>query len=105
MGYYGLAAKAGKIVCGADAVKEAIKYKKVFVVIIAEDSSLATQEKFMKYASENNVLVYVYGNIFENSKAIGKRNKAIIAIRDEGFARAISKVIDGGDAIGQNAGT
>ena len=31
MGYYGLAAKAGKIVCGADAVKEAIKYKKVFV--------------------------------------------------------------------------
>lgn len=102
MVYYGLASRASKIVCGADAVKESIMFKKVFAVIIAEDASLTTREKFLRYASENNVQAFVFGNIEENSKAIGKKNKAIIAIKDKNFSNAICRIINGGDAIGQN---
>ena len=95
MVYYGLASRAGKIVCGADAVKESIMFKKVFVVIIAEDASLTTREKFLRYASENNVQAFVFGNI-------EKKNKAVIAIKDKNFSNAICRIINGGDAIGQN---
>ena len=102
MVYYGLASRAGKIVCGADAVKESIMLKKVFVVIIAEDASLTTREKFLRYASENKVQAFVFGSIDENSKAIGKKNQAIIAIKDKNFSKAVCRIINGGDAIGQN---
>lgn len=99
---YGLASKAGKIVCGADAVEEAITKKKIFVVIIAEDASLKTKEKFLKIAKEKNIQSFVFGDIEQNSKVIGKKNKAVIAIKDKNFSEAICQIIDGGDAIGQN---
>lgn len=102
MVYCGLAAKAGKVICGADAVQEGILKKKVFIVIIAEDSSVKTKEKFLKLASDNNVKVFVTGNINDNSNAIGKKNKAIIAVLDRNFSEEISRIIYGGDTIGQN---
>lgn len=97
----GLAAKAGKVVCGADSVHEQILRKKIFIVIIAEDSSLNTKEKFLRLAEENGVKALVYGNIDKNSKAIGKKNKAIIGVVDKNFSEAIAGIISGGDAIGQ----
>lgn len=100
MDYCGLAAKAGKIVCGADAVEEAMMKKKVFVVLIAEDASAKTREKFGKNAEKANIPCYVYGNIDQNSKVIGKKNKAILAIKDKNFSNAICQIINGGDTIG-----
>lgn len=102
MVWCGLASKAGKIACGADCVEEAIIKKKVFTIIIAEDGSLKTKEKFQKIAKENNIPIFVFGTIDDNSRAIGKKNKAIIAIKDKNFSEAICKIINGGEAIGQN---
>ena len=102
MVYCGLASKAGKVICGAVAVQEEILKRKVFIVIIAEDSSVKTKEKFLKLSSNNNVKAFVTGNIDDNSNAIGKKNKAIIAVLDRNFSEAISRIIDGGDTIGQN---
>lgn len=39
----------------------------------------------------------VFGNIAENSKAIGKRNRAIIGITDLGIAKNIQELINGGE--------
>jgi len=90
-GLLGLAARAGKIICGTDAVKEAILKKKVYIVILAEDSSLNTREKFLKLSEENKIAVFIYGKIDENSKAIGKKNKAVIALKDKNFSEAICR--------------
>ena len=98
----GLASKAGKVVYGADATQEAILKRKVFSIIIAEDASMNTKEKFQKIANENGITVYVYGSIEQNSKAIGKKNKAVIAIKDKNFSEAICRIINGGGDIGQN---
>ena len=100
MVYCGLASKAGKIAFGADSVKELILNNKVYLVIIAEDASQNTQEKFLHLATEKCIKIIVYGSIKENSKAIGKKNKAIIAIKDKNFSDAISKIFDGGGTIG-----
>ena len=51
---------------------------------------------------ENDIKCFVFGSIDENSKAIGKKNKAIIAVKDKNFSEAICRIINGGDAIGQN---
>ncbi len=99
-GLLGLASKAGKVICGSDAVEEAILKKKVKLIIIATDSSEKTKQKFLKICLENNVNYKLYGTVEENSKAIGKVNKAIIAIKDKNFADAIMGKIYGGDTIG-----
>ncbi len=98
----GLATKAGKIVCGADAVIEAMVKRKIYLVIIAEDMSANNKEKFINMAKKYNIPIYEYGHIEENSRAIGKKNKAIIAVKDENFSKAICQIINGGDTIGQN---
>ena len=46
---------------------------------------------------EKNIEYIFFGTIEENSNAIGKYNKAIIAIKDKNFAEAILKIINGGD--------
>ena len=50
----------------------------------------------MTYACGEYVKVERYGKIEEISKAIGKQNRAVIAITDKNLADAILKVIHGG---------
>lgn len=100
LGLIGLAARARKICFGADSVEDKIKKNKVKILLIAEDSSKRTQEKFIKLSKEYKIRFIVLGNIDELSKSIGKENKAIIGIEDINLAKEIEKIYDGGDVIG-----
>ena len=100
LGLIGLATKAGKICFGADSVEENIVKRKTKLVIIANDSSERTKNKFIKICEMNEVPVIIDYDIDTLSKAIGKSNKAIIGIRDINFAEAIQKKYDGGEIIG-----
>ena len=51
---------------------------------------------------QKKLLKIVYGDINNNSKAIGKHNKAVIGINDKNLADAIQKVIHGGEEFGKN---
>ncbi len=66
------------------------------------DASEKTIKNIKYYCNKENVEIFVYGTIFENSKAIGKQNKAIIGIKDKNLAEAIKKVIHGGEEFGKN---
>ena len=74
--------------------------KKTKLVIIAEDSSDKTKEKFKYLCNEYNIPIIITGTIEEMSKAIGKDNKAIFAIKDINLANEIKKMYDGGVVIG-----
>ena len=100
LGLMGLAARARKISFGADSVEEKINKKKIYIVIIAEDSSERTKEKFQKICEQNKIPIIIGGKIEEISKAIGKNNKAIIGIEDINLSREIKKINDGGEIIG-----
>lgn len=100
LGLIGLAMKAGKICFGADSVEENIIKNKVKLLIIAEDGSERTKNKFIKLCEKYNVPVIIDGNIEILSKSIGKNNKAIIGIKDINFAESIQKKYNGGDVIG-----
>ena len=84
-GLLGLSAKAGKLSFGTEAVLEKIFKNKIKLIIIAKDMSEKSKEK---------IPYYIFGTIFENSKAIGKVNKAIIGVEDKNFAEAIKSKLN-----------
>ena len=100
LGLIGLSAKAGKVECGADAVEECIKRGKAKLVIVSEDAADRTKENFEFLSKQQRVNFVVYANKDELSKAIGKNNKAVLAIKDKNLSAQIYKIICGGEAIG-----
>jgi ribosomal protein L7Ae-like RNA K-turn-binding protein len=99
-GLIGLAARARKVSFGADSVENDIKKRKVKLLILANDASDRTKEKFEKLGEEYNIPVIIVGEIETLSKAIGKDNKAIIGIEDINLSNEIKKIKVGGDVIG-----
>lgn len=120
LGLIGLSARARKICYGADSVEEQLKKRKVYLVIVAEDSSDRTKNKFTRLCEKYNVPIIIAGEIEEISKAIGKSNKAIIGIEEINLSKEIQKmeflkenktvkkeeckkeINNGGEAIGKN---
>ena len=100
LGLIGLAARARKVCFGADSVEERVNKKKVKLLIIAEDASERTKDKFKKIAKKENVPLIINGEIEILSKAIGKSNKAIIGIEDINLSSEIQRINNGGEAIG-----
>ena len=100
LGLLGICAKAGKVVSGADACLEEIKINKVKLLIIAEDASDKTKKNYVFYGDKYNIPVSITSTIDDLSRAIGKKNKAIIGIRDINLSNEIQKIINGGEIIG-----
>lgn len=101
-GLLGLCARAGKVVSGMDAVCDDLKRNKVKLIIVAEDASEKSVSNIKYLADKKNVEVVVIGSILENSRAIGKENRAIIGIKDKNISNGIKKIIFGGEAFGEN---
>ena len=85
--------KAGKIAFGADMCVEHMKKKEAKLLILSEDLSERTKEKFINLANDNCIDYFSFGTIEELSQSIGKTNKGIIAVLDEGFANKISQMV------------
>ena len=89
----GIASKAGAIVSGEESVISGLQNKKVKLVFVASDSSMATLDKFEKKCFFYQVECYKDYSSSELSKAIGKERK-IVGICDLGFASAIKKLME-----------
>lgn len=100
LGMLGLCTKAGGVLSGTDACIDLLERRKAKLIIVAEDAADRTKKNIEFIAKQNNVRICFFGTIEEISKAIGKKNKAVIAIRNKNFADAILKIIDGGEIIG-----
>lgn len=79
----------GKVVSGMDAVTESVQKHKVYLVIVAGDTSEKSKEN-IKYVCTNNQIKVIEFNTMENlGEAIGKKNRAIIGIKDKNFSDGI----------------
>lgn len=92
--------KHGKIAFGADSVENSIRKKNVKLVILAEDSSDRTKGKFKKICEQFHIPIIQIADIETLSKAIGKKNKAILGIQDINLSKEIEKINNGGEALG-----
>ena len=76
------------------------KMKTVKLVILAEDSSDRTKDKFKKICEQFHIPMIQIADIETLSKAIGKKNKAILGIQDINLSKEIEKINNGGEALG-----
>ena len=94
MGLLGLATAGGRIAPGDSAVREAIFRGKAQLVIFAADCGENTKEKIMRLCLEKGVPTAEFSDKETIGKAIGRDGKAVIALTDAGFAKAVQKLID-----------
>lgn len=90
----GLACKAGKLVSGEFAVEKSVKCGKASVVVLAGDVSENTKKKFTNMCAYYKVPLYMHGTKESLGRATGREYRASIAIQDEGFKKAIMKLVD-----------
>ena len=92
-GLLGLAAKAGKVKSGEFSVEKAVKSGNAFLVMVSEDSSDNTKKLFRNMCTYYKVPYYEFGSKEELGHALGKEMRASLAIQDEGFSKAIMKLL------------
>ena len=89
----GLATKAGKIASGEFMAEKTVKSGKACLVIVSEDASENTRKMFLNMCTYYKVPYYEFGGKEELGHALGKEMRASLAIQDEGFSKAIVKLM------------
>ena len=92
-GMLGLAAKAGKVQSGEFSTEKFVKSGKAFMVIVSEEASDNTKKMFQNMCTYYKVPYYEFGGKEELGHALGKEMRASLAIQDEGFSKAIVKLM------------
>jgi len=85
----GIAQKARILVSGQDTVGRLALLNKVFLIIVAEDSSSNTKKKMVSVSKAKNIPLFFFGKSDQLSHAIGKENRKVIGIIDRGFAKEL----------------
>ncbi|MFZ5966545.1 MAG: L7Ae/L30e/S12e/Gadd45 family ribosomal protein [Bacillota bacterium] len=89
LSYLGLAQRSGNLVSGEETCEISLKKNEVKLVIIASDASSNTKKKFLDMCKFRNIDIFTYSSKEKLSHAIGKVNRAVFGIKDEGFAKKI----------------
>lgn len=92
----GIAAKGRNAVSGEFAVEKAVKGKKAFLVIVAEEASDNTKKMFTNMCEFYEVPLAFYGTKDMLGHAIGKQMRANVAVTDRGLANSILKLLENG---------
>lgn len=92
--YLGFARRAGRLAAGYDTCAQLLKRNKVYLLLVAEDASEKTREKFMKLAQRHQVQAYVFGTCQSLSEMTGLQDRYIYAVTDNNLAKAIAKEIE-----------
>ena len=92
--FLGLIQKAGKLASGDETVFNTITAFEAQLVIIAEDASELTRKKFSDKTSFYEVEKVFFGEKELLGRAIGKKARAVLAGKEEGFAEARKKKLE-----------
>jgi ribosomal protein L7Ae-like RNA K-turn-binding protein len=100
LSFLGLATRAGRTVSGTDAVAEAISRECAYLVLVAKDASEGTAEKIAFLSRQSGISFCRFSSREQLGKFMGKDDRAVAAVTDEGFAdRLIQLLQDGYEVI------
>lgn len=88
----GISKKAGKLLHGSLNVEKFIQNKSIKLVILAEDASTNTIQKFKKLCETYNINYIVYSGKKTLGNCIGKDEVAVIGITDNGLAKVLTNI-------------
>lgn len=97
----GLATKAGKLGSGEFTTEKSVKSGKAKLVIVSEEASDNTKKMFNNMCTYYKVPICFLGTKGELGHAMGKEMRASLAVTDDGFAKAILKLMSGNVDRGQ----
>ena len=92
--YLGLATRAGKIVSGDDSTLLELKRGNVKLVIVATDASNNTKKLFKDKSSFRSVPYIHFSTKLQLGLAIGKAPRAVLGIKDSGFANKLKALME-----------
>lgn len=104
----GLAKKAGQLFAGDETCERIIKSGKAVLVIVANDASENTKDKFKSMCNYHSVSYREYGKKLELGKYTGKDIRAVVSIKSNDFKNGLLKLIDnstnetGGEGFGKS---
>jgi len=90
----GFAQKARKLASGDAAVDKAVKSGQAKLLIIASDASDNTRKGYRDMADYYNVTYYEVLSKDQIGHSIGKPPRAVLAVTDTGFGKAISEALN-----------
>lgn len=96
----GLATRSRKTDSGEFMTEKAVKSGKAYLVIVAQDASDNTKKNFSDMCAFYRVPIFFYGNKEELGHAMGKEMRASLAITDEGFSKALMKLLNVTEVVG-----
>ena len=95
LGYLGLARRAGKLEIGEDGTCGAIRSRKAKAVFLAEDAAENSRRRATNLADAHDIPVHtVSATKAELGHAVGRDLCAMLAVCDEGLARAAAQAIE-----------
>lgn len=89
-----LCQKAGKLVTGEFATKQAVLAEQAYCVIVTEDASAKTKKLFNDKCSYRKVPFKVWGLREELGRILGKEERVAIAILDQRLGETIYDMLE-----------
>ncbi|MFD1862480.1 YlxQ family RNA-binding protein [Planococcus sp. FY231025] len=90
----GLATRARMTTSGEGMAVAEVRSGNAKLVILSEDASENTSKKLHDKCNSYNVDLQVFGTRFELGHAIGKTERVVVAITDQGFAKKLSSLFE-----------
>lgn len=88
----GLCQKAGRLVSGSMICEKTVRSGKAQLIIISQEASEATMERFLGLSRRYKVDLLVAGTQEQLGSSIGKYNRTVLVILDSGFKDMLLKV-------------
>lgn len=94
--FIGLAYRASKVVSGNDMILDEVAKGKVKLLLIATDISKNTLDKFLGTVAkfDREIPAYKFADKYSLGSAIGKPDRALVGITDEGFSKKLELMLD-----------
>ncbi|MEW6661206.1 MAG: L7Ae/L30e/S12e/Gadd45 family ribosomal protein [Bacillota bacterium] len=93
--FLGFAQKAGHVVSGETSVKSHLVKQKIFLLVLAEDSSQSAKDYFLQLGEKMQIPVFTLGTKADLGLAIGKSPRSVVGVKNRGFADKINKLFTG----------
>ncbi|EHL76924.1 YlxQ family RNA-binding protein [Bacillus smithii] len=90
----GLANRAGKIISGEELAVKEIRTGRAKLVLLSKDASENTIKKIKDKCLYYQVPVKEVANRYLLGQSIGKKERVVVAVLDEGFAKKLHFLLD-----------
>jgi len=94
MNLLGLANRARKVISGEELVLKEVRNHKAKLVLISEDASPNTMKKVTDKCHFYHVPVVKVKDRYQLGLAIGKGQRVVVAVIDQGFAEKLHQMLD-----------